>query len=190
MEIKSLFDLSLQLNIVLNLFFIPSESNSVDFPSRAYSDLDCSLSDATWALIDASFGPHTIGLMALPSNIRNSQDGRDLKFFSPLPFKDSSGVNVFAQNLSPSENYYVFSPFVLVGSLLKFLSSQHIRVTLITPDVSPRQYRWPLLHALKVDSLRIGLKMQHNIVNFPPNTKQCWHSRPLPWDLYAFRFCF
>ena len=56
--------------------------------------------------------------MALPSNVRMSQDGRDLKFFSPLPFKDSSEVNVFAQNLSSSENCYVFPPFVF------FLTSQ------------------------------------------------------------------
>ena len=144
MEIKSLFDLSLQLNIVLNLFFIPSESNSADFPSRVYSDLNCSLSDATWTLIDASFGPHTFDLMALPSNVRKSQDGRELKFFSPLPFKDSSVVNVFAQILSPPENYYVSPLFVLIGSLLKFFRSQHIRVTLIAPDVSNRQYWWPL----------------------------------------------
>ena len=183
--------ISLQLNIVLNLFFIPSESNSADFPSRVYSDLDCSLSDTTWALIDASFGSQTFDLMTLPSNVSKFQDGRDLKFFSPLPFRDSSGVNVCAQNLSLSENYYVLPPFVLkIGSLLKFFSSQRIRVTLIAPDVSSRQYWWPLLHALKVDSPKIGLKTQHNIVNFPPNTKQGWHSRPLPWDLYAFRFCF
>ena len=53
---------------MLNLFFIPSESNSAAFPSRVYSDLDCSLSDATWALTDAFFGPHTFDLMALLSN--------------------------------------------------------------------------------------------------------------------------
>ena len=58
-RVKSLYDLSLQLNIVLNLFFIPSEVNSADFPSRVYSYLDCSLSDTKWALTDASFGPHT-----------------------------------------------------------------------------------------------------------------------------------
>ncbi len=188
--IKCLFDLSLKLNILLNLRYVPSMSNSADIPSRAYSDLDCALSHDAWRLIDSFFGPHTFDLMALPSNVKKAQNGCNLKFFSPLPFKDSSGINVFAQDLLPVENYYVFPPFILIGALFKFLGSHQINVTLVVPDISPRQYWWPLLNASSTRPLKIGSRKQHNLILFPPNTKQNWHSRPLQWDLYAFRFCF
>ena len=99
-EIKDFFLSPLKLNIVLNHHYVPSELNFSYLPSRFYSDLDCSLADATWALVDSLFGPHSFDLMALPSNVRKSRDGSTLKFFSPLPVQGSSGGNVFADNLS------------------------------------------------------------------------------------------
>ena len=109
-EIKDLFHLSLKLNIVLNLFYIPSESNDADAPSRVYSDSDCSLAGSVCDLLQSTFSPHSVDMMALPSNVMKDQNECNLKFFSPLPFYESSGVNVFAQDLSSQENYYVFSP--------------------------------------------------------------------------------
>ena len=72
-EIKDLFHLSLKLNIVLNLFYIPSESNDADSPSRAYSDSDCSLAGSVWDLLQPTFGPHSVDMMALPSNVMKDQ---------------------------------------------------------------------------------------------------------------------
>ena len=139
-EIKDLFFLSLKLNIDLKMFYIPSKLNDADTPSRFSSHSDCSLSDSAWNLLKDSFGPHTFDLMAIPSNVRRSKHGGKLNFFSPFPFEESSGVNVFAQSLSFEENYYVFPPFLLVGPLIRFLRERCSRASLVAPDVSPRKY--------------------------------------------------
>ena len=129
--------------------------------------------------------------MALPSNVKKSRNGSNLKFYSPSHFNETSGVNVFAQSLSLLENYYVFLPFILLGALLKSFKSQPlVHVTLIAPDVSPRKYWWPLLNAMSLGSLKIGSKGESNVILFPPRSKQVWHFRLLPWDLYAFRIIF
>ena len=181
----------MELNIALNMHYVPSKLNMADPPSRFYSDLDCALFTPPWNLVDKAFGPHSFDLMALPSNVKKSRNGCNLKFYSPSHFNESSGVNVFAQSLSPSENYYVFPPFILLGALLKWFKSQTlVHVTLIAPDVSPRKYLWPLLNAMSSGSLKIGSKGESNVILFPPRSKQVWHFRPLPWDLYAFRIMF
>ena len=74
-EIKDLFRLSLKLNIILTLHYVPSKLNEADAPSRIYSDLDCSLSDSAWNLVDTTFGPHSFNLMALPSNVKKLETG-------------------------------------------------------------------------------------------------------------------
>ena len=105
-------------------------------------------------MAEASFGPYLVDLMAIPSNVKRSRDGEKLKFFSPHPCKESSGLNVFAQNLSMNENYHVFPPFVLIGSLIRFLKGSPVRVTLIDPDISPRQYWWPLLNTMCIERIK------------------------------------
>ena len=100
--------------------YVPSRDNPADAPSRGLSDLDCSLSLAAWHEVDTAFGPHTIDLMALPFNVQADRAGRPLRFFAPLPCPQAAGINVFAQDIPPDENAYVFPPFVLIGPLLKY----------------------------------------------------------------------
>ena len=123
-EIKDLFSLSVNLNIYIRMTYVPSDSNSADSPSRFYSDLDCTLSQVTWSHFESQFGPHSFDLMSTQSNIMKDASGRDLSFFSPFPMQGSSGVNIFSQDLSPYENYYVFPPFVLIGPLLRFFQAK------------------------------------------------------------------
>ena len=138
-EIKDLFLLTLKLNIIFKMFYIPSKLTDADTPpSRLLSDLDCSVSDSAWNLVENSFGPNIFDLMAIPSNARKSKNGANLSFFSPYLFEETSGVNVFAQSLSLEENYYVFPSFLSVGPLIKFLRERWSRVTLVAPDVSPQ----------------------------------------------------
>ena len=73
-EIKDLFFLTLKLNILFNLYYIQSDLNDANSPSRFSSDIDCSLSDSMWALVDASFGPHSVDLLSIPSNAKRSRD--------------------------------------------------------------------------------------------------------------------
>ena len=189
-EIKRLFHLCLNLNINLNLTYVPSQQMEADAPSRYTSDIDCRLSDQTWEVVDRAFGPHTIDLMALPSNVRTDRNGQPLRFFSPYPCVGAEAVNVFAQNLPSDENLYVFPPFVLIGPLLNFFKSMEIRLSIVVPDISPRKFWWPLLNSTCVDYLLIGKKGQSDVLMFPPNKKIGWHSRSLPWDLFVYRLLY
>ena len=128
--------------------------------------------------------------MAIPSNVKEGKDGKPLNFFSPYPCAGSSGVNVFAQILTPAENYYAFPPFVLIGPLIRFLKSQNTQVTLVVPDIAPRKYWWPIVNSLSIAKIKIGCKSERDVLQFPPKPKLNWHTRPLQWDLYAFRLLF
>ena len=171
-DMKDLFFLTLKLNISLSLSFVPSESNLADEPSRIYSDSDCSLSPCIWSLVNSTFGPHTHDMMTIPSNVMKDSSGQSLTFFSPHPVPGTSGVDVFAQSISPLENYYIFPPFVFIGPLLRFFSSQKLRVTLIVPDISPRKYWWPVLKSFCIDRLRLGKKGQGDVLFFPPQSNK------------------
>ena len=98
---KDIFSLTLKFNLALKTFFVPSRENPADFPSRSLSDADCKLSPLAWKLVD---------LMALSSNVQCDSKGKPLRFFSPFPNPGSSGTNLFAQVLDPSENAYVSPP--------------------------------------------------------------------------------
>ena len=170
-EIKDLFFLTLKLNISLSLSYVPSESNLADEPSRIYSDSDCLLSPHIWSLVNSTFGLHTHDMMAIPNMIKDGS-GRSLTFFSLHPVPSTSGVDVFAQSISPLENYYVFPPLVLIRPLLRFFSSQKLWVTLIIPDISPRKYWWPVLNSFCIDRLRLGKKGQGDSLLFPPQSNK------------------
>ena len=168
----------------------PQPLITLSAPSRFSSDIDCSLSDNAWSLVETLFGPLSFDMTAIPSNVKKSKNDEKLRFFSPHPGAESAGVNVFSQNLLPNENYYIFPPFVLIGSLINFFKSHTIRVTLIAPDLSPRKFWWPLLNSLSVAKVKIGSKGDSNVLIFPSKSDRGWHSRQLPWDLYAYRFIF
>ena len=70
--------------------FPPEFSNPVDSPSRILADPDASLDMRSWNLVDSTFGPHTIDLMALPSNVKLDRSGLPLKF-SVLPVSLRTG---------------------------------------------------------------------------------------------------
>ena len=116
-SLKRLFAIISDSNIHLNLYHIPSKCNVADPPSHTVSLQDSKLSPSVWARIQSAFGGpsgHSVGLMALPSNVQSSISGSSLPFFSPFPVSGSLGVNVFAQSLSRQRdlfaNPYAFSP--------------------------------------------------------------------------------
>ena len=180
--------MTLKLNIILNLHYVSSSFNDVDAPSRFSSDIDCSLSDNAWSLVETSLGPHNFDMLAIPSSSQTTV--KKLRFFPPHPVAESTGVNVFSQNLLPNENYYAFPPFVLIGSLVNIFKYHNIRVTLIAPDLSPRNFWWLLLNSLSRAKVKIGSKGDSNVLIFLLKSDRGWHSRLLLWDLYAFRLMF
>ena len=126
-------------------------------------------------------------LMSLDSNVQFHEKGIPLRHFMPFYTPMSSGINIFAQVISWDENAYVFPPFVMMGPLLKFLLQARITVTIIAPQLSPIPYWWPILKGASSDSLLLGSKGEGGVLLFP-SPHVCFATRPLQWDLFAFRF--
>ena len=174
--LKEILDLTLSANLHVILHFVPSEENPADYPSRVSSDLDCSLSLASWHAVQRTFGPHTVDLVATPDNVQRDLGGRALLFFAPSP---SWGANVFLQVIAPSHNAYGFPPFVLVGPLIRFFASQDCPYTIVVPDLRPRKYWWPLLVSSCVDLFKLGSQGDRDILLFLADTISGMESRPL-----------
>lgn len=186
---KSIFQFSLSRNLCLSLQYVPSRSNPAYSPSRTLADLDASLDIVPWNLVDSTFGPHTIDLMALPSNVKLDHSRRPLRFFSPFPCVQAQGANVFSQMLSSSENAFVFPSFTLIGPLLRHLVSQPCPFTIVAPDVSPTKYWWPLVQRQASVALKLAQKGMIQFFNSP--LKQAvllGNSDLFSGDLCVFRF--
>ena len=127
--------------------------------------------------------------MSLDSNCRRGTDGRLLPHFSPWPTPYSLGVNVYAQPIPIEHNVYVSPPFVLVGQLLRYVFDQRQRFafTVIVPRLHPHRYWWTILQAMAIDSFLLGREGDPAVLLFPFRTFPDFITRPLPWDLWAFR---
>lgn len=140
--------------------------------SESYSDLDCSLSPSARHQADSAFGPHIINITALPFNMQADRAGRPLRFFSPFPFAQPFGTNVFAQDISPDGNEYVFPPFILIDLLLKFFSSQECTFSVLAPDLCPRKFWWPLIQRNAASAFKVSSKGDTNVLLFPARSRR------------------
>ena len=118
-SVKEILECSRQLNLAIDVHYVPSRDNMANAPSRACSDLDCMLSEKAWNSVESRFGPHSFDLMALDSNCRRDRSGLMLTHYSPWPTPVSEGVNAFAQPFPLEHNIYAFPPFVLLSPLLR-----------------------------------------------------------------------
>jgi len=163
--IKKLFFTTAKLKISLYLAYIPTNENEADVPSRGLTTLDCKLHPDVWTKVQQEFGGtkgHTCDLMALDSNAMTDQDGFPLPHFTPHPSPLSSGVNIFAQDLSSGapflEHPYAFPPFSLLGSVLRFLNAHQRTCTVVVLDVYPKKYWWPLIQNFARKLCRLAVK--------------------------------
>ncbi|KAK3751012.1 hypothetical protein QZH41_020176, partial [Actinostola sp. cb2023] len=135
---------------------------------------------------------HSIDLMALDSNTQDGKDGKPLSHFTPYPMPGSSGVDIFAQDLSSPEsdpllrNLYVFPPIILIGPVIRLLQENNCSSTIVIPDVRPRRYWWPTLNHVARTSLRLASRGQLGAIR-PPSKEGYRSEFNLPWDLWAFR---
>lgn len=114
-------------------------------------------------MIQGKFGPHSVDLMSLDSNVMRYEFWKPLKHSTPHLTPLSAGVNVFSQRLENEENPYVFPPFGLIFLLLKFLKSTGVRVcTMVVPLSYPKPIWWPFLLSCTQDSLVLGRKSDKN----------------------------
>ena len=186
---KSIFDVCQKLNIDLHLEYIPSKENPADMGSRMLNLQDCKLSPGIWKIIENKFGPHTVDLMALDSNVMTDSNGNPLKHFTPYCCPSLSRVNVFAQDLSVEKNPYVYPPFCLVSAVLYFLEEQKPKTcTFVFPELSPLSPWWPKLWSY-VKEYVVLIDIGDNAVILAP-TKNGFRPRKLGFKLFAARLVF
>lgn len=82
---KDLYQVTYINNIDLRLQYIPSKCNQADAPFRKLTFLDCILFKKAWDMIQGKFGPHSVDLMSLDSNVMKDEFGKPLKHFTPYP---------------------------------------------------------------------------------------------------------
>ncbi|KAL9987103.1 hypothetical protein ACROYT_G001353 [Oculina patagonica] len=150
-SVKKILECGRRFNFSINVHYVPSRDNLADGPSRVCSDLDCTLSEKAWDLVERSFGPHSFDLMSLDSNCRRDRFGRLLPHYSPWPTPASQGYNAFAQPVLTGHNIYVFPPFVLIGPLFRYFLDQKFRgaLTLVVPDLRPGAFGGPFFNLLQ-----------------------------------------
>lgn len=186
---KSIFHVCQTMNIDLHLLYIPSKCNPADIPSRILSFQDTMLSPQAWLLVQKRFGPHTVDLMALDSNAMVDDGGKPLRHFTPCSTPKSSGVNLFAQNVTDELNPYVFPPFCLISPVLSFLVEQKPKCcTFVFPALSPLPCWWPTLWSMVNDVLVLGRQGNNTVLLAP--SKYGFHPMPLKHDLYAAKIIF
>ena len=149
------------------------------------------LSKGAWRLVEQSFGGipgHSFYLMALDSNTVLGKDECPLPHFSPHPNPNCEGVNLFSQNLREMDNMsnpYVFPPFGLMGSVLKFLYGFGIPFTVVTPELRPHPYWWPELMARSSAKVCLGVQGDMDVLLAP--LKSGYKAIPCPCSLWAYR---
>ena len=189
--LKEIFTFTHEINIDLRLIYVQSALNPADAPSRRISVQDSMISRQVWERIQNKWGPHTFDLMSLDSNVMCDEWGKALPHFTPFPLPNTTGVNVFAQDLSTQYNYYVFPPICLVTSLLRFLDSflgRGIRCTIVVPRLCPLPVWWPQVRQRALECCVLGRRGEKGIILSPK--RKGGYSEPdggLPWDLCAFR---
>ena len=103
---------------------------------------------------------------------------------------ETSGVNVFSQDIRSELNPDVFPPFILIFPLLSFLKHQGVSCTIVVPELKPLPLWWPALRNSSPESLYLGLRGQKGIVKVPCKSGFVLDNVGLRWPLIAFRLKF
>lgn len=186
--IKGLYGVTAKYNVDLYLMYVPSKDNPADAPSRLLSYHDCQLTVGSWAVVAGKFGPHTVDIMALDSNVMKSPTGEKLRHFSPFPMPGSAGTNVFAQEVENVTNPYVFPSFYLILPLLSLFKARHVGgCTMVLALVTPRPVWRPVMTAHRVDECMLGERGSVDTVLVPSRKGFVSDKVGLRWPLLAVR---
>ena len=168
--LKDIFQFTVRNNVLLKLSYVPSGENEADAPSRDIRKSDSMLSEKGWEMVQKAFGGtrgHEVDLMALDSNVMVAKDGKPLPHFTPHPTPGSAGVNVFSQYLDKGISYYVFPPFTLIPSVLRFIEVQEATSTMVIPCPSPLPAWFPKLLGMTEGARLLGQKGDREILMYP-----------------------
>ena len=189
--LKDIFMLTFKNNIRLELSYICSADNPADAPSRRITKGDSMLSPVSWLRVNQILGGptgHSVDGMSLDSNCMKGHDGKCLRHFTPCHTPNSSGVNIFAQTLCASEQYYVFPPFNMIHQVLNLFSQAGLPCTIVVPVVHPAPPWSILLQKGVTHWLVLGNKGAKGVLLYP--SKQGFHDDKsgLPWMLIAVKW--
>jgi hypothetical protein len=187
---KELFEITMTLNLDLKLEYISTKENPADEPSRALTTTDCKLSDKLWEIVEKEFGPHSVDLMSLDSNVMSDSEGHPLRHFTPHPSPLSAGVDIFMQKVEQEVNPYVHPPFPVIAPLLQFLEERSVPFcTVILPRANQNPSWWVKVQQFSIRDVVLAREGQQGAIMFP--SKHGWlDNRPIPFDLIAYRMCF
>ena len=189
--LKVLFSLTIDLNIDLRMTYVPSKVNPADDGSRKLSASDARLAPVSWKLVEDAFGPHSVDLMALDSNVMVDCFGKSLKHFTPWPTVLSAGINVFAQDVDKEINPYCFPPFGMISPFLAFLREKRVReCTVVLPVTGEYPVWWSLIGGHVQSQIQIGKKGQVGCLYYPSKSGWALDSTGLKSDLVAFRLSY
>ena len=130
---------------------------------------------------------HTFDLMALDSNCMKDREGRNLPHFTPYPTPESAGVNMFSQDISTKDNFYVFPPFNLTHAVLNFIVSSTATCSVVLKCGNVTPVWFPALQENISDALLIGLKGQRDCLMFPSKLGFVRDRKGLADNLWAIR---
>lgn len=139
--IRQIFDLCRDLKITLRAMWIPGVTNTdADRLSRSLDTTDWELTPLAFALVDHTFGPHSVDRMA------SSLNTKTLRFNSRLWDPQAEAVNCFSQDWA-NENNFVVPPFALIPAVLRHVQHCKAEATLVAP-IWPSAWWWALLRRL------------------------------------------
>ena len=142
----------------ISLNYVRSEENVSDEYTRQSPGLEASLNQHIFNLLWDKWGPFDWDLMASAATARKDPQGKRLLFFSRFFEEPSSGIDLFAQNLTWIQNAYCFPPIPMIGMVLKFLEEQKKNCVMILPATNAPWVN--LVSAYIVDLIEISKPFQ------------------------------
>ena len=142
----------------ISLNYVRSEENVSDEYTRQSPGLEASLNQHIFNLLWDKWGPFDWDLMASAATVRKDPQGKRLLFFSRFFEELSSGIDLFAQNLTWIQNAYCFPPIPMIGMVLKFLEEQKKDCVMILPATNAPWVN--LVSAYIVDLIEISKPFQ------------------------------
>ena len=133
---KQIYWLQFLGQFYISLNYVRSEENVSDKYTRQSPGLEATLNQHLFNLIWNKWGPFSWDLMASTATAKKDPQGKRLQFFSRYFEEASSGIDLFAQNLTFIEQAYCFPPIPMVGMVLKFLEQQKKNCVMILPSTN------------------------------------------------------
>jgi len=142
----------------ISLSYVRSEENVSDKYTRQSPGLEATLNQHLFNLLWNKWGPFDWDLMASAATAKKNPQGKRLLYFSRYFEETSSGIDLFAQNLTWIKNAYCFPPIPMIGMVLKFLEEQKKDCVMVLPATNAPWVN--LVSTYRVDLMEISKPFQ------------------------------